>query len=907
MSALLPWEWPGARWWLCDLHVHTPASQDVRERDTESSSPTPEDLVSHAIDAGVDVIAVTDHDSGEWIDRLKASAAGTPLAVFPGVEVTTHERLHLLVLGDVERTTADAHHLLSRLGINPSEYGMKAARAAPGFPIEKVITEATNSGWLCVAAHVDAPPTPTSPSRGALWTAWSETDRGRMKNILDDPKLVAAEIVGDDSDVQSELRGAGQPGRHRLEPGLALVRFSDAHDFSAIGIRSTWIKMTKPNREGLALAFSDGDRSVRWHEDGLELNTPPRRAIERLTIADLKYAGRGQPLEIPFNPWLNVIIGGRGAGKSTVVNALRIALGRTEEALSDDFARFNQIGGRENDGALTDTTELAADYRRDGHQLRASWSTNGTAPALQEPAGDTWTRVDGVVTQRTPARIIGQGELAYLAEDGRQLLALVDDTPEVDRRHWQETWDAEQARFLSLRARSREARAAIPNRSALLGEQTDLERAIEMLERDEHRDTLRAYQHLQRQIAAIDRWRAAIDDVTARLRSALEDTTIDDPPLTLFEDDGYAADVRHALRQQQSELQASLEQIRRDVDGLPSSFAPRLPLTWDAHRTQTEGAYQQLADEIAGSGADPSQYADLIKRRQVLEARLAGISDQEDNAQRLESESEDSLRRLREVRDELSERRKQFIDSIGAPEGIVRFNLVPAGERDANAGELRALLLGASDTEGMKQDIDACTSLIAEAPDGLAGARAVKEQIRRAATGAEDTFGGWFRRRLVNAEPEVLDRLDAWFPTDRLEAEYQNPDGDWQPISQGSAGQRNAAILAFLLSYGQDPLVLDQPESELDNALISDLVVRLLREARARRQLVVVTHNPNMVVNADADLVISLRFIGGRIIVQELGGLQEQAVRDEVCRVVEGGRAAFESRYARIGAARMSR
>jgi hypothetical protein len=201
-------------------------------------------------------------------------------------------------------------------------------------------------------------------------------------------------------------------------------------------------------------------------------------------------------------------------------------------------------------GASTETTELAADYRRDGHRLRASWSANGTGPALQEPDGDAWTPVDGVVTRRTPARIIGQGELAHLAEDGRQLLALVDDTPEVDRRGWQETWDAEQARFLSLRARSREARAVIPDRSALLGEQTDLQRAIEMLERDEHRDTLRAYQHLQRQIAAIDRWCVAIAEVTARLRRVLEDTTIEDPPLTLFEDDGYAADVRHALRQQ---------------------------------------------------------------------------------------------------------------------------------------------------------------------------------------------------------------------------------------------------------------------------------------------------------------------------------------------------------------------
>lgn len=134
----------------------------------------------------------------------------------------------------------------------------------------------------------------------------------------------------------------------------------------------------------------------------------------------------------------------------------------------------------------------------------------------------------------------------------------------------------------------------------------------------------------------------------------------------------------------------------------------------------------------------------------------------------------------------------------------------------------------------------------------------------------------------------------AWLPSTATPAA-------WQPISQGSAGQRNAAILAFLLSYGEEPLVIDQPENDLDNALITDLVVQQLREIRKRRQLIIVTHNPNIVVNADADLVISLSFSGGQIAISEIGGLQEQRVRDEICRIVEGGREAFESRYARIG------
>jgi predicted ATPase len=96
-------------------------------------------------------------------------------------------------------------------------------------------------------------------------------------------------------------------------------------------------------------------------------------------------------------------------------------------------------------------------------------------------------------------------------------------------------------------------------------------------------------------------------------------------------------------------------------------------------------------------------------------------------------------------------------------------------------------------------------------------------------------------------------------------------------------------------------MVIDQPENDLDNTLISDLIVQQLRRSKTRRQLIVVTHNPNIVVNADAEYVIALDMSKGRVHVRQQGGLQEQPVRDEVCKVIEGGREAFELRYSRIG------
>ena len=149
---------------------------------------------------------------------------------------------------------------------------------------------------------------------------------------------------------------------------------------------------------------------------------------------------------------------------------------------------------------------------------------------------------------------------------------------------------------------------------------------------------------------------------------------------------------------------------------------------------------------------------------------------------------------------------------------------------------------------------------------------------------------------------EFIDHILCWFPEDGLQVEYSRKgDGkDFQSIGQASAGQRAAAMLAFLLAYGDEPLVLDQPEDDLDNHLIYGLVVQQIRSNKLRRQLIIVTHNPNIVVNGDAELIHVLDF-NHQCQVKQTGSLQDQAMRREVCQVMEGGEEAFERRYQRLG------
>ncbi|WP_158214408.1 AAA family ATPase, partial [Staphylococcus aureus] len=77
-------------------------------------------------------------------------------------------------------------------------------------------------------------------------------------------------------------------------------------------------------------------------------------------------------------------------------------------------------------------------------------------------------------------------------------------------------------------------------------------------------------------------------------------------------------------------------------------------------------------------------------------------------------------------------------------------------------------------------------------------------------------------------------------------------------LSNASAGQKTSAILSMILAYGNSPLILDQPEDDLDSQLINNLIVRSIITKKENRQILIVTHNANIPVNGDSEWLISM-------------------------------------------------
>ncbi|MGN8413333.1 TrlF family AAA-like ATPase [Helicobacter pylori] len=122
---------------------------------------------------------------------------------------------------------------------------------------------------------------------------------------------------------------------------------------------------------------------------------------------------------------------------------------------------------------------------------------------------------------------------------------------------------------------------------------------------------------------------------------------------------------------------------------------------------------------------------------------------------------------------------------------------------------------------------------------------------------------------------------------------------DKRALNETSFGQRCTAVLVVLLSLGNNPIIIDEPEAHLDSALIANYLVALIKEQKQKRQIIFATHNANFVLNADAELIIQLKNENNKIIAQSFT-IESDGYRDDLLKL-EGGEEAFKNRERKYG------
>jgi len=317
----------GANFHLADLHIHTPADKSKNyDMAGEQKFLGNENwckqytrrIIEEAYKKNTAVIGITDHNSAEWIDYFNQEVKNIDppkgenrIVVFPGFEVNTNtgSGVHIICLFEPGISKVKLDEYLSALFEAGNRFDSRGCPKLAKKNCSEVIGFIQENGGICIGAHA-------SSSSGVLG---GYANQPRMETFIN-PRLLAIEISG----ARSELTGFAKNAVYGLDPNykrereIATINSSDSDSLDKVGSRTTYIKMSSITIEGLREAFLDWESRIRLREELQE--------AKYAMIIGAKWEGGGCFLDgqmVHFNKNLNAIIGGKGTGKSTIIETLR--------------------------------------------------------------------------------------------------------------------------------------------------------------------------------------------------------------------------------------------------------------------------------------------------------------------------------------------------------------------------------------------------------------------------------------------------------------------------------------------------------------------------------------------------------------------------------------------------------
>lgn len=888
----------GARWWSLDVHAHSPASFDYNGLpDVRSGEPKPtfKEWIQAYIDAGIDGIVVADHNTNEGIEPARAALAELQaedpnlpaLAIFPGVELTVAGGTHVLAIFDPDRPADVVNEILTLCqykgtrGDSDQTAGVTVGAAA------KIVDE---QGGLFVPAHADK-------KHGVF-----AMDSRELAALGDSPHIHAVEVT-DDGALGSAAGLKWVPLVGSDAHHLTTASHPDPAAAKAPGTHLTLVKAETLDLQGLRLALTDPLESIQRCIKGYD----DPNVVHHSHISALEVSHGEATETYRFGPWMNCLIGGRGVGKSTVIELLRLALGRTNElppGVAGDLIRFDPEVGTEQRW-WDSGTRITVEYFRDGRRLKASWlGSNPTQSTIELWDGSRWEIQAGRVIDRAPVRIFSQKQVYELASKPQSFLTILDDMPEIRRTEWDEEYGTLQLRFKSERNKLRQLLTESEKADRIRGELEEVRgrlRHLEELRASNEYQELETLEARLRQSQSAEKQAAEIERNATEQATLLRGLTIE--PLGVHEYSDRITSFNRAA--------ALMEEA--------SSMLGTARLQWEA---DTAGAQWQtriaelnawLSEQGGPSRATPEQTLRDRQREAELEADLRVVENADERRVQQQVVIDEVLSSVVDKRRELFERRKAFTSALNASGGShTKVDVFHQGEIDSLGDSLRNLL-NCPDSFDSAFAKDGFPSFLNEhqpKDPNFASQVAVFKQalVRLAEQGAASEMASKvkvdarFYTRIANADTfDLVTEIMLWFPNDLVSVRYRpQGGGNFVPVDQGSPGQKTAALLTVILQMGTDPLLLDQPEDDLENKLIRHLAVETLKTIKRKRQLIVSTHNANVVVTSGSENITVLAHGSALPAIEAEGTLQQSAVKNNVCEILEGGEEAIKTRYRRL-------
>jgi type III restriction enzyme len=933
----------GAHFYHCDFQVHSPRDRGwsgadcVTDDDREQYAAS---LIRACREKGLDAIAVTDHHDllfARYVRqaaRAERDANGKPLVperqivVFPGMELTLAVPCQALLIFDADLPDDLFSLVLAALAISPS--GPEQAKTAETKRLDHITTlsmlrDDLDKREYLKNKYIIVP----NVSEGGKDTLLRGGNAGKYASM----PCVGGYLDGDESQLGKGNRSiidgkASEYGNKRI----AVFQTSDNRkaDHSDLGKHTSWVKWAVPTAEALRQACLAQESRVAQQKPQL-----PSVSITSLNVSNSLFLG---PIQVEFNSQYNALIGGRGTGKSTILEYLRWGLcDQLPSPDPDDDLPNYQVRRK----SLIEKTLQTVNAT-----VQVSFTVNGIAHVVRRNS-----KTDELLLK------VGDSEFAECREaDIRALLPI-------------QAYSQKQLSNVSVRLDELSRFVEAPIR----GELDDLQKRFERAEAEMRQvyATLLRMRRLQAQIANDELLLESLTEQAANIRGSLTGLSSEDTALLAAKPSyDHAEASLHVWLSDVDSVSQAIEEFERAIALLPTkaSAAPA-PLPEAETLTAIEAGVGEYVARIKKIGAqlrseqatvisdDGELVGPLRENKHRWEQALQTFNEKYGEAKGRASAHASQLqqlgqmeKRIAELRNGISRARKE-ISGLGKPEARyveVRNSWLEAKHKRAafitqecekltarSQNEIRATLrVGAGvgtvlqkfraalSGSGLRRDrFDALGESIESAENRDNHWMAILSELESLAAYHPQESGeknvpkcplllacGFGNADLIRVASKLDE--DGWLELSltRLEDEpvfeYRKREGDYIPFANASAGQQATALLKALLNQPGPPLIIDQPEEDLDNPVMPAVVEQIWR-SKKERQLILASHNANLVVNGDAELVVWCDYrttsdqSQGHI--RETGAIDVPVMCGAIKQVMEGGEAAFKLRKEKYG------
>lgn len=884
----------GTKWYKIDFHMHTNASSDYRDQNYSHRN-----WLLKCMEKELDCVVISDHNSGSNIDQIKNEyllleqenpVSFRKLVIFPAVELTVNTGIHLLVIFPEYATSQQISTFLGSVRIDGNVGDIEAITH---LSLNDVLDIANKDyKTLTIPAHVDE-------VKGLFTVLQGQT----LKKICLKENIFAIEQINK-AFIQPKVYVDLNLKHHR-------VVGSDSHCLNDIGRRFTFVKMGIANFNGLKVALSDKLNNNIICSDEITSSNPNEinwEYISDLEISSAFKIGRSNPLSLKFSPWLNTIIGGRGSGKSSILKMLQYAYGLHEKLPSShpDKLDFFKKGSRTTAGMLHNDIEISFTYNKMGIETKFKKTyddykrlENGQYNLLEKEA----------IQEFYPVTIITQKELFEKASNPEDIFSLIDS--KINYFNWEIEFNQLIKEYEESKSIERNILQDISDKSKLIEQLKHIELELKTYDKYDYSQLLKDNTRIQNESSKLKKIYDEIETYKNSLKSITFSIDFDDLDF-LNEDSPDITSVKNNLF-------AVSEIISNQVTILEEQSKEWVKIwkesEWNNKKIDIKSKYEELSNELKEQGTDITGYQIALNTKESIKERIEEYIKKEQILVKQQEKSLRLLNNISEKRKQLFQNRNDYIERINQqlstifPDNRVVFEIKYLGDVIESEESFRKIIQRQDNTfesyilqyDPISNENSGILWELNNSEDIENDLITLKQNILSA--NSDNTFN--FGARLTNHFNSILEKKSAedniltWFPKDKLSIKIIS-NGRELDINSASAGQKAAALMTYVLLETKGPLIIDQPEDDLDSRMITSLIVDALRKLKEKRQVIVVTHNPNIPVNAASEKIFEMNFINGQIHLKEEGTIQERNIRESICQVMEGGEDALEHRFNKI-------